>query len=90
DQAALKAITRVAAVEMQPAALGGELPVVSKETVRDLIPDLKGLNGFVLDKVEGLAIPAAGDFYVVTDNDGVEGHSGETIFFNLGDISAGG
>ena len=87
EAAALKAIYRVPAAQMVPAALGGELPVVTKELVRDLIPDLKGFNGFVLDKVEGLAIDAAGDFYVVTDNDGVDDHSGETIFLNLGSLA---
>lgn len=85
--AALKAIYRVPAAEMVPAALGGDLPVVSKELVRDLIPDLLAFNGFVLDKVEGLAIDAAGDFFMVTDNDGVDDHSGETIFLNLGNLA---
>ena len=84
--AALKAIYRVPADQMVPAPLGGDLPVVTKELVRDLIPDLLAFNGFVLDKVEGLAVDAAGDFFVVTDNDGVADHSGETIFLNLGKL----
>jgi hypothetical protein len=58
--------------------------------MRDLIPDLKALNGFVLDKVEGLAIDASGRFFVVTDNDGVDDHSGETLFLNLGDLGTSG
>jgi hypothetical protein len=33
--------------------------VVSKELVRDLIPDLKTGNGYVVDKVESFAIDAA-------------------------------
>ena len=69
--------------EMQPAALGGELPVVSKEEVRDLIPDLKGWGGYVVDKVEGLAITDAGTVYVSTDNDGVDDSSGETFFWSF-------
>lgn len=38
DAAALKQITRVALGDLAPAPLGGDLPVVRKEVVRDLIP----------------------------------------------------
>jgi hypothetical protein len=41
-----------------------------------------------VDKVEGFAIDAAGNAFVVTDNDGVDDSSGETIFLNLGNIAA--
>ena len=84
--AKLKKIYRVALADLKPAKLGGELPVVRKEEVRDLIPDLKSLNGYVVDKVEGFAIDAAGNGYVVTDNDGVDDSSGETLFFSIGAI----
>jgi uncharacterized protein YjiK len=83
DKAAIKKIYRVAMDQMVPAALGGGLPLVEKEEVRDLLPDLKALNGFVVDKVEGLAIDANGKAYVVTDNDGVDDSSGETLFFSF-------
>jgi len=83
EKAAVKKIYRVALSQMVPAALGGELPLVEKEEVRDLLPDLKALNGFVVDKVEGLAIDANGKAYVVTDNDGVDDSSGETLFFTV-------
>jgi len=86
--AKLKKIYRVALTELKPAALGGELPVVKKEEVRDLIPDLKALNGYVVDKVEGFTVDAAGNGYVVTDNDGVDDSSGETLFFSIGAINA--
>ena len=70
---------------MQPAALGSDLPVVRKELVRDFIPDLKSqTNGYVVDKVEGFAIDAEGYGFVVTDNDGVDDSSGETLFFEIG------
>ena len=36
--AAIKRLYRVALADMQPAALGGDLPVVTKELVRDFIP----------------------------------------------------
>ena len=56
DAAKIKQITRVALSEMQPAPLDGELKGVTKEVVRDLIPDLAANAGYVVDKVEGLAI----------------------------------
>ncbi|MEP3435394.1 MAG: esterase-like activity of phytase family protein [Hoeflea sp.] len=88
ELAAIKKIYRVAMSQMVPAALGGELPLVAKEEVRDLLPDLKALNGYVVDKVEGLAIDADGGAYVVTDNDGVDDSSGETLFFTIGGIAS--
>ncbi|PWJ85061.1 phytase-like protein with esterase activity [Pseudaminobacter salicylatoxidans] len=88
-EARLKAVYAVALEDFRPAALGGELPLVTKTLVRDLIPDLKAAtNGYVVDKVEGFAIDAAGDAYVVTDNDGVDDSSGETLFLRLGTIAA--
>jgi hypothetical protein len=84
-----KNIYRVALDAFRPAKLDGDLPLVEKTLVRDLIPDLKGAtNGYVVDKVEGFAIDAAGNAFVVTDNDGVDDSSGETIFLNLGNIAA--
>ncbi|GGD26283.1 esterase-like activity of phytase family protein [Sinisalibacter lacisalsi] len=84
--AVTKLVTRVPASEMVPAALGGELPVVSREVVRDLIADLTSTGGYVLDKVEGLAIAADGTAWISTDNDGVDDHSGETMFFTIGTL----
>ncbi|MCS6759614.1 MAG: esterase-like activity of phytase family protein, partial [Candidatus Devosia euplotis] len=80
DKAALKAIYRIKLSDMVAAPFDGELPVVSKELVRDLVPDLKSANGYVLDKVESLAIDAAGKGFVITGNDGVDDSSGETMF----------
>ena len=88
NAAKLKKIYRVALADLKPAKLGGELPVVEKEEVRDLIPDLKALGGYVVDKVEGFTVDAAGNGYVVTDNDGVDDSSGETLFFQIGTMNA--
>jgi hypothetical protein len=88
DRARVKRITRVALDEMRPAPLGSDLPVVTVEEVRDLIPDLRATGGFVLDKVEGLAIAADGTAWVSTDNDGVDDHSGETMFFQVDGIAS--
>lgn len=88
EKAGLKAIYAVNAADFEPVELGGELPVVAKTLVRDLIPDLKSTGGYVVDKVEGFTIDAAGDAFVVTDNDGVDDSSGETLFLKLGKLTA--
>lgn len=82
--AKVKQITRVALADLKPAPLGEALPVVKKEIVRDLLPDLAVLNGYTVDKVEGFAIDAAGQGWVVTDNDGTDDSSGETLFWSIG------
>lgn len=74
------------AIVMTPAALGSPLPVVAKELVRDLMPDLGVLNGYTVDKIEGFAIDAAGTGFAVTDNDGVDDSSGETLFWSIGAV----
>ncbi|MEM9783670.1 MAG: esterase-like activity of phytase family protein, partial [Pseudomonadota bacterium] len=83
-EAVTKKIFRVSLDQMQPVPLDAEtIPVVEKELVRDLLPDLMQWNGYVQDKVEGFAIDAAGTGYVSTDNDGVDDHSGETHFWSI-------
>jgi hypothetical protein len=84
SKAGLKAIYRVPVSELVSAPLGGELPVVSKELLRDLIPELKAYNGYVLDKVGSFAVDAKGNGFVITDNDGVDDSSGETYFWSIG------
>ena len=86
EAAKVKKIFRVALSDLKPVPLGSTLPVVKKEEVRDLIPDLKRLNGYVMDKVEGFAIDAEGTGWVVTDNDGVDNSSGETLFWSIGPV----
>jgi alkaline phosphatase len=89
EAAKVKKIYSVDVDGFKPAKLGGELPVVRKTQVLDLLPGLKAAtNGYVVDKVEGFAIDAAGNAFVVTDNDGVDDSSGETLFLRLGAISA--
>jgi hypothetical protein len=86
-RAQIKSLYRVPVADLVPAALGGELPTVTKEHVRDLIPDLASNNGYVVDKVESFAIDATGTGYVVTDNDGVDDSSGETFFWSIGAVN---
>ncbi len=84
EAAATKKLYRVALSDMTPVPLDQDLPLVAKDEVRDLIPDLRALNGHVQDKVEGFAIDAAGSGWLVTDNDGVDDSSGETLFRSVG------
>lgn len=82
--AVTKLITRVPLSAMDGMVALGETPaVLETETVVDLLPYLTSTGGFVLDKVEGLAIAADGTMWVSTDNDGVDDHSGETMFFAI-------
>ncbi|MET3661553.1 esterase-like activity of phytase family protein [Aquamicrobium ahrensii] len=89
DAAKVKRVYAVSLDGFKPAELGGELPLVEKTLVRDLLADLKSAsNGYVVDKVEGFTIDTTGEAFVVTDNDGVEDSSGETLFIRLGNIAA--
>jgi len=85
--AKLKTLTRVKLADMQPAELGGALPVVAKEVVRDLIPELALSNGVIAEKVEGFTVDAAGNGWLVTDNDGTDDNSGETMFWSIGPVN---
>ncbi|MCF4098910.1 esterase-like activity of phytase family protein [Maritalea mediterranea] len=82
--AKIKKLYAISVDQMQAAPLGSELPLVEKTEVHDFLPDMKALNGFVLDKIESFAIDAAGEGFAMTDNDGVDDHSGETLFFSIG------
>jgi hypothetical protein len=86
SNAKVKQLTYVSLDGVTPAPLGGDLPEVTKIVVRDLIPDLAAPGGFILDKVESFAVDADGNAYIITDNDGVDDHSGETQFIRLGKI----
>ncbi|MEO0384489.1 MAG: esterase-like activity of phytase family protein [Pseudomonadota bacterium] len=84
DRAVTKQITRVAMAAMDNMVAPGETPaVLEPEMVVDLLPYLTSTGGYVLDKVEGLAIAEDGTMWVSTDNDGVDDHSGETMFFAI-------
>lgn len=82
--ARIKTLTRIKLADLAPAEPGGALPVVTKEVVRDLIPDLASLSGVIAEKVEGFTVDAAGNGWLVTDNDGTDDNSGETMFWSIG------
>jgi len=86
--AKIKKLTFVSLNGVSPTPLGGALPVVAKKDLHDLLPELAAPGGYVLDKVESFAVDSAGDAYIITDNDGVDGHSGETQFIGLGKLNA--
>jgi Esterase-like activity of phytase len=81
--ARIKKIYQFSIAGLEPQPHGGDFPVVEKTLVRDLIPDLKGDNGPVLEKVEGFTVLYNGDALIVTDNDGVSNSSGETQFIRI-------
>jgi hypothetical protein len=55
-----------------------------EKSVFDLRPSLTATNGWITDKPEGVAVLQDGRLFLVTDNDGVDGWSGETWFLSLG------
>lgn len=79
--ARLKALYRVSIPE---SAGVGNLQVLPKTLARNLVPDLQATNGYVQEKVEGVAIAGNQNLYVVTDNDGLDDANGETVFLDLG------
>ena len=81
--AATKKRYHIPASAMVTAEPDGALPVVTKELVRDMLPDLAVLNGYTMDKIEGFAIDAAGTGWVISDNDGMSDNSGETLFWSI-------
>ncbi|TDK36991.1 esterase-like activity of phytase family protein [Rhizobium deserti] len=82
DAAKLKKLYRVKIADLKPGKIGGELPLISKEEAHDFLPDLKSAsNGYVVDKLEGFTFDKSGKAFAVTDNDGVDDSSGETLFF---------
>lgn len=83
EKAKIKQLYKVNLADLKPAPIGENLPVLKKELVKDFIPDLKSLNGYITDKIEGFTVDAAGKAYAVTDNDGVDDSSGETLFFSI-------
>ena len=84
DQA-IKRLYRFSVSGLTAAAPGAaNIPVVKKTLFRDVVPDLARSRGVVLEKLESFTIDRDGNMYAVTDNDGVQGTSGETQFHRLG------
>jgi hypothetical protein len=71
-------------VKINGEAAGDALIRHSEKAVYDLMPHLRATDGWITDKVEGVAVTQFGRVYVSTDNDGLDDWSGETWFFRLG------
>lgn len=88
--AAIKRIYQFSVAGLSPledpsAEVTPDFPVVEKVLVRDLITDLANTNGLILEKIEGMAITADDELYIVNDNDGVDDSNGETQLLKIGD-----
>jgi hypothetical protein len=79
DFAELKTLAFVSADTLSDGLVDGD-----EKRSFDLIPELLETNGWISDKPEGFAVTADGASFLVTDNDGVDGWSGETWFLPLG------
>ncbi|MGI5188695.1 esterase-like activity of phytase family protein [Promicromonospora sp. CA-289599] len=80
--AALKAVYTVDLPKRDPRP--GTVPVLRKRLAIDALPALRATNGWTQEKLEGLTIGGDGHVYAVTDNDGVQDATGETVFLDLG------
>lgn len=57
---------------------------LAKTLAYDVLPDLRATDGWTQEKLEGLTVGANGRVYAVTDNDGLDAATGETVFLDLG------
>ena len=78
-------IKRLYSFDVTGVAAGG---TVTKTLVRDLLAqgDLTRTGGLAPEKIEGSAVTLDGDVWIVNDNDGVDGNSGETQLTRLGTL----
>ncbi|WP_232216148.1 esterase-like activity of phytase family protein [Promicromonospora sukumoe] len=80
--AKLKAVYTVDLPKRDPRP--GTVPVLRKKLAIDVLPALRATNGWTQEKLEGLTIGGDGRVYAITDNDGVQDATGETVFLDLG------
>jgi len=72
----------LATADFQP--FGSPLTTVSKTLLADVLDELQSNTIYTPDKLEGLAVAADGEVYMVTDNDGLDSALGQTLFIGLG------
>lgn len=80
--AALKAVYTVSLPAQDPAF--GTVAPLHKELAIDLLPALRATNGWTQEKLEGFTIGGDGRVYAVTDNDGLDDSTGETVLLEVG------
>ena len=78
----------LAGADFQPFVAGTPLPFVAKTLLADVLDELAANSVWTPDKLEGLAVTADGDVVIVTDNDGLDDATGQTVFLDLGPIAA--
>ncbi|NMM46323.1 esterase-like activity of phytase family protein [Rhodospirillaceae bacterium KN72] len=88
--AAIKQLALIDLSTVTPKPFGEDLPTVEKRVIMDLLPAMQSGHGWTPDKVEGLAVTADNRLLAVTDNDGVDDASGETMFLDLGTVDTAG
>ncbi|MCG8362350.1 MAG: esterase-like activity of phytase family protein [Pseudanabaenales cyanobacterium] len=81
--ARIKRIYQFSIAGLTPTQKPSSFPVVSKQLVRDLIPDLQATGGLVLERIESLTVLPDGAAWIVNDNDGVDDNNGETQLLRL-------
>jgi len=74
------AIKRIYEIDLTDAVADS---VITKTLTKDLMMDLAKSNGMIAEKVEGLALTKGGRVFIASDNDGVDDHSGETLFLEI-------
>ena len=62
------------------------LVTIDKSLLMDLLPEMKANSIWTAEKLEGFAIARDNKVYAVTDNDGVDDATGETLFLRLGEL----
>lgn len=79
-------IKRIYTVDLTsaPQPDGQQLPVLTKTLAHDVLPDLAAGHGWVQEKLEGMTVDERGHVFIVTDNDGLDDNTGETVFADLG------
>jgi hypothetical protein len=76
----------LANADFQP--FGSPLVTVPKVPLADVLDELRVNTIFIPDKLEGLAVAADGEVYMVTDNDGLDAALGQTLFLGLGPVGS--
>ena len=72
--------------EDEVAAANGAPIALDKGKVLDVLPKLRATNGWTQEKLEGFTVAKDGSMYAVTDNDGLDDATGETVFLRLGKV----
>ena len=76
----------LATADFQP--FGSPLVTVPKVLLADVLDELQANTIYTPDKLEGLAVAADGEVYMVTDNDGLDSALGQTLFLGLGPVGS--